>query len=350
MAAYAIMRCKKLASMGSVASSLKHCFRERETLNADPERTPSNMHAKGAARSTDEAMGKLRAMLPEKRRKDAVLVVEYMLTASPEWWAKATPDEQQKFFQRAHGWLAKKYGQDKIIVATVHRDETSPHLSAFVVPLTQDGRLSAKEFIGNRAQMQADQTSFAAAVRDLGLERGIPGSKAKHQSIRAYYAAIATGEKVVPQLTAEELKPQRVPGETVMEKLLGAQETQEGVVQRINRKLKTHVTPLAQNAALARSERSRAKEMQETAELLKGYARTFQGLSKEQINEVLQLAQEHRQKNQQAERQKQLDRMIDREMKREKARIAAQNKEMGRGPGSDLSCPRKESGGGGLER
>ena len=31
MPQFAIMRCKKLASMGSVAGALKHCYRERET-------------------------------------------------------------------------------------------------------------------------------------------------------------------------------------------------------------------------------------------------------------------------------------------------------------------------------
>ncbi|WP_251033333.1 plasmid recombination protein, partial [Escherichia coli] len=41
----------------------------------------------------------------------------------------------------------KKYGKDRVVAAVVHRDEATPHLSAFVVPLTQDGRLSAKEFI-----------------------------------------------------------------------------------------------------------------------------------------------------------------------------------------------------------
>ena len=39
MGSYAIMRCKKLSSMGSVASSLKHAYRERETPNADSSRT-----------------------------------------------------------------------------------------------------------------------------------------------------------------------------------------------------------------------------------------------------------------------------------------------------------------------
>lgn len=188
MAAYAIMRCKKLSGMGSVAAALQHCYRERETPNADAERTPDNEHR--AARSTDEAMGRLRELLPEKRRKDAVLAVEYVMTASPEWWAKATPQQQAAFFDQAQGWLAAKYGADRIVTASIHRDEVTPHLSAFVVPLTQDGRLSAKEFIGGRDKMRADQTSFAEAVRDLGLDRGIEGSRATHQRVRSYYGAI----------------------------------------------------------------------------------------------------------------------------------------------------------------
>ncbi|MGZ7224831.1 plasmid recombination protein, partial [Streptococcus pyogenes] len=80
--------------------------------------------------------------------------------------------QQAAFFDQAQGWLAVKYGADRIVTASIHRDEATPHLSAFVVPLTQDGRLSAKEFIGGRDKMRADQTSFAEVVRDLGLERG----------------------------------------------------------------------------------------------------------------------------------------------------------------------------------
>lgn len=59
---------------------MQHCYRRRETHNADQERTPDNQHL--VAKSTDEAMGKLRDLLPEKRRK-AVLAVEYVMSASP---------------------------------------------------------------------------------------------------------------------------------------------------------------------------------------------------------------------------------------------------------------------------
>jgi len=292
---YAIMRCKKLASVGSVASSLKHCFRERETPNADAHRTPDNDH-RGAS-STDEAMGLLREMLPAKRRKDAVLAVEYLMTASPEWWKQASYAKQQDFFKQSYEWLEKKYGADRILVATIHQDETSPHLSAFVVPLTQDGRLSAKEFIGDRAQMSLDQSTYAQAVRHLGLERGVMGSKAKHQTIRSYYAALEQGEKDVPQIKAEDLQPQ------VLKKgiFTTTVEAPETIAERLNEKLKQTLAPIAENAAMARSAASRAKQLQakasEQAQQLDRFHQTFKNLNKEQLQEVIALAKSHQELN-----------------------------------------------------
>ena len=166
MANYAIMRCKKLTGMGSVASALQHCYRERETPNANAERTPENYCS--VSKSTDQAMGRVGAAAG-KRRKDAVLAVEYVMTASPEWWKEATPRQQAEFFARSEQWLEKKYGKDRVVAAVVHRDEATPHLSAFVVPLTQDGRLSAKEFIGGRSKMREDQSTYAESVKNWVL-------------------------------------------------------------------------------------------------------------------------------------------------------------------------------------
>jgi hypothetical protein len=76
-----------------------------------------------------------------------------------------------------------------------------------VVPLTQDKRLSAKEFIGSRDKMRADQTTYAACVADLGLERGIEGSKATHQTIQQHYAAVDRGVKPLVAITPKTLEP-----------------------------------------------------------------------------------------------------------------------------------------------
>lgn len=263
--AYAIMRAKKLNSMGSVAAALQHCYRERETPNADASRTPDNEHR--AASSTSEAMGRLRELLPAKRRKDAILAVEYVMTASPDWWKSASQEQQAAFFDQAHKWLADKYGADRIIAATVHRDETSPHLSAFVVPLTQDGRLSAKEFIGGRDKMRADQTTFAASVADLGLQRGIEGSKARHTRIQAFYEALERPQVGHVTISPEAVQPRAYKPEGLMERLgvLKRVETPDAVADRLTKAVRQGYDPALQAAAGAREMRKKAKEAQDTA-------------------------------------------------------------------------------------
>jgi len=300
--AYAIMRAKKLASMGSVAASMQHCYRERETHNADQKRTPDNQHL--VAKSTDEAMGKLRALLPEKRRKDAVLAVEYVMTASPEWFATATPEQEKAFFQRSVQWLADKYGADRIITASIHRDEATPHLSAFVVPLTKDRRLSAKEFIGSRDKMRADQTSYAGRVADLGLERGIEGSKATHQTIQQHYAAINRGTKPLAIIAPKEVEPR------VLRKGLFSTdvETPEAIAERLTKSVSEELSGTIAAASTALQERRRAKEMQDTANDLRKRLETlqgaFKGLTKDQVTQVLRVAMTYQMENAKSKQQR----------------------------------------------
>lgn len=299
--AYAIMRAKKLANMGSVAASMQHCYRERETHNADQERTPDNQHL--VAKSTDEAMGKLRALLPEKRRKDAVLAIEYVMTASPEWFAQATPEQEKTFFQRSLQWLADKYGADRIVTASIHRDEATPHLSAFVVPLTQDKRLSAKEFIGSREKMRADQSSYATCVADLGLERGIEGSKATHQTIQQHYAAVERGVKPLATITPNAVQPR------VLRKGLFSNdvETPEAIAERLTKAVNEGFAGTIAMASTALQERRRAKELESTANGLRKRLETlhgaFKGLTKDQVTQVLRVAMTFQLENTKAKEQ-----------------------------------------------
>lgn len=299
---FAIMRAKKLSNMGSVAASLQHCYRDRDTPNASAERTPENEHQ--AAKSTDEAMGRLRELLPDKRRKDAVLAVEYVMTASPEWWDKASSAQQADFFEQSKKWLADKYGAANIITASVHRDETSPHLSAFVVPITKDGRLSAKEFIGNRTKMTNDQTTFAKAVQHLGLERGIERSKATHISIKQHYAAIERGIASSVTITPETVEPK------VLKKGFFTREVESPsqIAKRLTAAVKEAYQPMASNASVSSQERRRAKELQDTAieqrNRLERLQEPFKGLSKDQVASVLAVAMKHQRENALAEKAK----------------------------------------------
>ena len=73
---FAILRTAKLKSLGNVGGSLAHTYRTRETSNADPSRADQNEHSHA---TPGEVMQALRDKLPEKRRKDAVIGLEYFV-------------------------------------------------------------------------------------------------------------------------------------------------------------------------------------------------------------------------------------------------------------------------------
>jgi Plasmid recombination enzyme. len=319
MANYAIMRCAKIKTMGCVASALQHCYRERETPNADDARTAENEHRFAA--SADEAMGRLREQLPDKYRKDAVLAVEYVFTASPEWF-RENPGLDGLLFDQSVAWLTEKYGADRIITATVHRDEATPHLSAFVVPLTQDGRLSAKEFIGGRDKMRADQTSYAEKVKALDLERGIEGSKAKHQSVQKFYTGLnkAVGSHIT--VRPENLEPQKTG--------LFSKEKPAQVAQRLTAEINDLLEATFNKASQAHSEARRREELEKTSKsLTKSLKETqerlraseervaraealMKGLTKEQVSQVNRLTDRMRDENRERRNEQQRAHLRDR--------------------------------------
>lgn len=107
-----------------------------------------------------------------RTRSNSVVALDTLYTASPEFFQGKTNAENDKFFQDCLKFHNERFGH--IISAVVHYDETTPHLHIISVPLTQDGRLSARDVIGNKAKMSKTQDQFFEQVgRGYGLERGI---------------------------------------------------------------------------------------------------------------------------------------------------------------------------------
>ena len=217
---YAILRVAKLKTFGQIGGSLAHTFRTRDTPNADPERTPLNEHH--GPQTPAEIQAAFKEVLPEKRRKDAVLGLEYLITFSPEF---AQANDGAAYFEDARRWLIDRHGAENVISTHVHRDEATPHMVAYVVPM-KDGRLRSTAFIGGPQMLSEMQTDFAQEVGHRhGLERGIEGSNAKHQTIREYYARANEAE-----LTAKI----EVPLERESRGLIG-KESDEEFAQRVAR-------------------------------------------------------------------------------------------------------------------
>lgn len=194
--AYQIMRAEKLSSNGNVGGSIAHAFRARETPNADSEKTPLNQYL--GAKTVEEAMAKYRALLPEKIRSNAVRCIEYVITASPEAHKTMNKKAWNSYLNDGLQWINQKHKKENVFFACLHNDETTPHLSVFVVPKDEKGNLNARSFLGGREKLSEMQTDFHKNVSEkYGLERGIKGSKEKHQTIKDYYGKMAELEKAI---------------------------------------------------------------------------------------------------------------------------------------------------------
>ncbi|WP_302779331.1 MobV family relaxase [Anaerotruncus colihominis] len=146
-----------------------------------------------------------------RTRKDSTMFVDTLITASPEFFTSRSKKEIQAYFTEAVAFMEQKVGRGNIFSAVVHMDEKTPHLHLCFTPITEDGRLSAKEILGNRAQLSKWQDEFHAHMKKAFpvLKRGESAlvTKRKHiptwlfkQSVDLTKQA-ATVQKVLAEIT-----------------------------------------------------------------------------------------------------------------------------------------------------
>ena len=142
--------------------------------NIDPERTPQNFHlVQPSGRYRAIANGQIQEA-GCRTRKDRVLLMEALVTASPEYMAGKSERELRRYFERAVEFMKTKQDSSTFVSAVVHMDEANPHMHLLFVPLTQDKRLSAKEIAGDRKKMVRWQDEFwSYMVKEYpALQRG----------------------------------------------------------------------------------------------------------------------------------------------------------------------------------
>jgi len=299
---YAILRTEKLKTHGNIGGSLAHTFRTRETPNAVAELTPDNEVLHGPE-TPAEIHGAIRSRLPEKHRKDAVLSIEYFIGASPDWFKEG---KEAAYFDRALEWLKDRHGASNVVSAVIHRDETSPHLVAYVVPLDDTGRLNAKKWTGGKAALSKMQTEFAQQVgRPVGLERGVEGSLATHTTIREFYSAV---NKPTAAIKSVLIKPETLMPRVVEKKLLKSiTETPQQVAERVTTALNEALEPAFKQSQLVEVERRKAADMQGKANSLQGQIKKLQwlaaafehDLTEQQVMALVRRANEYRAENKQ---------------------------------------------------
>ena len=201
--AKACIRINKIKSIGTMTSRYNHDYRVAKVDNANPDLITENDFLIPIQDENGESMTyktgfqkrmkEVEAYQTKKVRKDAVLGFDVLIEfgdkddidgISIEDWETQTVKWLQDTFNVAGD------GKDNVLSVVCHKDESSPHIHAFVIPIDEENHLNAKRFTGGYSAMSEMQSSYYEYVKDLGIERGVPKSSAHHKDIRKFYGEL----------------------------------------------------------------------------------------------------------------------------------------------------------------
>lgn len=198
---YAIMITDKIKTLGTMSSKYNHNQRIADMTHIIPELShlnedliPLPMKSNKTLSYTEAWQSRINE-LPyynnHKVRSNAVLGYEVMLAFSNN---ESNNIDLETWKKNSVKWLHDTFdvapdGKSNVLHAVMHMDETGgPHIHAFVIPIDENGHLNAKRFTDGSRAMTDMQTSYANAVKETGLERGLMGSSAEQKAIRRMYA------------------------------------------------------------------------------------------------------------------------------------------------------------------
>lgn len=183
---YAVLHMQKI-KMGGIRGIQNHNERLKESktnLDIDYSKSHLNMDLMDPDDRTyymriKERINELN--LNKAVRKDAVVACGFVCTSDKSFFEKLDQEEKNKFFKESYKFLKERYGEKNVIASKVHYDEVTPHLHCYIMPVTDDGRLSAKSIFTPK-ELRELQTEYHVHLKTHGfdLERGLEGSTNKH--------------------------------------------------------------------------------------------------------------------------------------------------------------------------
>jgi hypothetical protein len=256
---FAVLRVAKIKSAGGAGGLSAHLERTMDVPNADEELRRFNKREKGSGNLWQDIKEQLEKFGITDVRKNGVYAIEILMTASPEHFnfhkvrkedgsagISGNIENWKNFNKNCQNWLVSEFGKNNIVNYTIHHDESTPHIHAVIVPVTDSKKtqmvqrkvvdsfgktigfqdveapikkLSAKSFIDGRTALRGLQDRFADVHKESGLKRGLEGSKAKHTTVKDFYASIKNNPTAEPE-TLKLVNQRSMKKETLTEKRL----------------------------------------------------------------------------------------------------------------------------------
>ena len=136
-----------------------------------------------------DALDERLATVKKPLRKDAVVLRPFILQLDPQWY-RDNPDSKKNPLGDAMDWANEVFGKENIVGLSSHEDEENPHIHVMFTPVTEDGRLSQKDWFTGPDALRKMHESLRSHMNDRGYEVDMknkkPGKHAKRMSVNEY--------------------------------------------------------------------------------------------------------------------------------------------------------------------
>lgn len=181
------------------AEQYEQMGRKRE--NIDSSRTAQNyelLNTENPLKRYFDRLQKIEETTKEKTgkciRKDAVTLCGWVITAPQD----LPPSDERDFFQGCFDFVKNLYGEDNIISATVHKDETTPHIHISFMPIVEDKKNGGQKLCAKNLETPKSLSRF-----HTNLEKEL--SIKFNRSIGVLNGATKSGNKTLLELKLQEL-------------------------------------------------------------------------------------------------------------------------------------------------
>lgn len=204
---YQVVRVEKRKAT-AIGAMQFHNLRQFKTVapNIDGEKIKSDVvliECDNFTSAINTRVEEIQSQQKRKIRKDCPRALEYVISASPEFFENATKKEKSDYFRKSLEYLKSRHGNENVISAVIHNDESTPHMHVVVVPVIKEKKIPTKDnptgiveklnpkHFCDKFELQRLHSEFNERVGSVfGLERGEKSDR-QHKSVAEYQRELA---------------------------------------------------------------------------------------------------------------------------------------------------------------
>lgn len=141
-------------------------------------RKPRSVDGKPPSQELEDYLNSRLETVQRSLRKDAVVMRGIILQLDPSWFDDHNPDWRENglskeaitYIDASLDWACVEFGQKNIVGLSIHLDEYSPQLQVMLTPVTDDGRLSQKDFFKGPADFKRQHKELRERVDAAGYD------------------------------------------------------------------------------------------------------------------------------------------------------------------------------------